>query len=60
MLRDVTEAQDALLEARNALSAAAVDYRLAELDFMRDTGVLKIDNTGLVTTPDLKRSKHGE
>ncbi len=47
-LRDLLEAQEALLNARNSLTAAKVDYRVAELEFQRDTGLLKIDKDGLL------------
>jgi outer membrane protein TolC len=39
--RDVLEAQDALIEARNALTRALVDHAVALLEFERDTGVLR-------------------
>lgn len=47
-LRDVLEAQEALLTAKNDLTAAVVNYRVAELEFQRDTGILKIDEKGLI------------
>ncbi len=46
-IRDVLEAEDALVSARNALTAAVVTYRLAELELQRDMGILMIDETGL-------------
>jgi len=46
-IRDLLEAQDALLSAKNGLTASVVDYRVAELEFQRDTGLLKIDEKGL-------------
>jgi outer membrane protein TolC len=46
-LRDLLDAQEALLTAKNALTAAMVDYRMAELEFQRDTGLLTIDEKGL-------------
>ena len=46
-VRDLLEAQDALLSAKNGLTAAAVDYRVAELEFQRDTGLLEIDEKGI-------------
>ncbi|MBN1848869.1 MAG: TolC family protein [Deltaproteobacteria bacterium] len=46
-LRDLLDAQEALLTAKNALTAAMVDYRMAELGFQRDTGLLAIDENGL-------------
>ncbi|OHB50681.1 MAG: transporter [Planctomycetes bacterium GWF2_41_51] len=46
-IRDLLEAQDALLEAQNALTAAIVRYRISELNIQRDMGVLEIDENGL-------------
>lgn len=46
-IRDLLEAQDALLEAQNALTASVVNYRTAELAIQRDTGVLEVDEKGL-------------
>lgn len=46
-IRDLLEAQDALLEAQNSLTAAVVNYRTAELVIQRDTGVLEVDEKGL-------------
>lgn len=46
-LREVQDAQDSWVTSKNALTAAGVDYRMAELEFQRDTGVLKIDEKGL-------------
>ena len=46
-IRDVLEAQEALINARNGLTSAAVAYRVAELELQRDMGLLKIDGKGL-------------
>ncbi len=46
-IRDVLEAQDSLLSAQNALTAALVNYRVSELELQRDLGVLTVDDTGL-------------
>lgn len=46
-IRDLLEAQEALVAAKNDLTAAVVDYRVAELEFQRDTGLLNIDEKGL-------------
>ncbi len=45
--RDLLEAQDALLSAQNSLTAARVNYRIAELEIQRDMGVLTVTDTGL-------------
>lgn len=46
-IRDVLESQDALLSAQNALSAAVVSYRTAELTLQRDLGLLQVSEDGL-------------
>ncbi|MBI1371599.1 MAG: TolC family protein [Phycisphaera sp.] len=46
-IRDVLEAEDALLNAQNALTAALVGYRVAELEIQRDMGVLQVNEKGL-------------
>lgn len=45
--RDVVEAQQALLEARNALIREQVDYEIARLGLIRDLGLLFIDEHGM-------------
>ena len=42
-IRDVLEAQEALVSAQDQLTAALVDYRIAELQLQRDMGVLSVD-----------------
>ena len=53
-MRDLIEAQDALLAARNGLTSAIVDYRIAEMELLRDTGTLLVDKQGLpsLLSPD--------
>jgi len=46
-MRDVLEAQDALLAARNSFLSAVVRWRLTELGLRRDMGVLAIGPDGL-------------
>lgn len=46
-IRDVLEAQDALLLAQNSLTSAVVNYRLGELSLQRDLGVLEVNEKGL-------------
>ncbi len=46
-MRDLLEAQEALLTAQNGLTAAAVSYRIAELQMQSNLGLLEIDERGL-------------
>jgi len=46
-IRDLLEAQEALLTAQNGLTSAMIDYRVGELAMQRDLGVLQVDNNGL-------------
>ena len=46
-VRDVLEAQEALISAQNALTAALVEYRIAELELQRDIGLLEVATDGL-------------
>ena len=48
-IRDVLDSREDLLSAQNALTAAIVSYRTAELELQRDMGVLQIDENGLWT-----------
>jgi outer membrane protein TolC len=46
-IRDVLEAQESLVQAQDALTAALVSYRIAELQLQRDMGLLGVDEKGL-------------
>lgn len=46
-IRDLLEANDDLVGAEDRLTAALVDYRVAELELQRDMGVLQVDHRGL-------------
>jgi outer membrane protein TolC len=46
-VRDLLEAQDALVDAQNAFTNALVSYRVAELELQRDLGVLEVSHEGL-------------
>ena len=46
-IRDVLEAQEALVGAQNALTAALVNYRIGELALQRDLGVLAVNEEGI-------------
>lgn len=45
--RDVLDAQEDLLDAKNAETKAIVDYAIAGLEFFRDTGTMKIKPDGM-------------
>ena len=45
--RDVVDAEEALLDARNGLASAISSYRSAILEFRRDTGTLRVTDDGL-------------
>jgi outer membrane protein TolC len=47
LMRDVLEAQEALITAQNAFTAALINYRINELALQRDLGVLEVTNQGL-------------
>ena len=46
-IRDLLDAQEALLSAQNSLTSAVVNYRIAELAMQRDLGVLEVNEKGL-------------
>ncbi len=46
-IRDLLTAQDSWLSAQNSLTAAAVNYRTAELSLQRDLDLLKVNEKGL-------------
>ena len=46
-IRDLLEAQTALLSTQNSLTAAVVNYRVSELSLQSDMGVLMVNEKGL-------------
>lgn len=46
-IRDLLEAQEALISAQNAVTSALVAYRVAELELQRDMGVLEVNEEGI-------------
>ncbi|MEM1013180.1 MAG: TolC family protein, partial [Planctomycetota bacterium] len=50
---DITDALDDLTEAEDDFTQSLVDYRLAELELQRDTGVLSVGPDGLYEEVDL-------
>ena len=48
VMRNVLDAEDDLLDARNSLTDAIVRHRIARLEFERDTGTLAIDDKGFL------------
>jgi outer membrane protein TolC len=47
LTRDLLDAQTALLDARNAVSSALVDYTLSRLALFRDLEMLRVDEKGI-------------
>ncbi len=56
-VRDVLEAESALLTARNALVSAVVRYRMAGLELRRDLSLLEISEEGLWREPDAENPR---
>ena len=52
-IRDVLEAREALVNARNALTSAAVNHRLAQLRFQRDADLLEMSIDGTLQEQQL-------
>ena len=50
--QDVVDAENDLLSARNQFAAAVAAYRVAILDFRRDTGTLRVTDDGRWEMPD--------
>ena len=46
-MRDILEAESAMLSARNALCSAVIEWRMSDLELRRDMGVLKISEAGM-------------
>ncbi len=46
-IRDLLDAQDSLIAAKDAVTAALIDYRKTELELQRDMDVLEVDEKGL-------------
>lgn len=53
-IRDVLEAQNALLSAQNSLISAVVSYRINELELQRDLGILAVAADGAWQEPSLE------
>jgi len=49
--RDILEAEEDLLAARNSLTSALIDYELARLALWRDTEHLGVNETGFIFEP---------
>ena len=47
-IRDVLEAQEALVQALNRLTEARVNYRVAMLQLQKDLGTLQVTPNGLI------------
>lgn len=51
--RDVLDSQNALLSARNQLTAALINYALARLEFQRATEALRVDDRGRIWAEEI-------
>lgn len=62
LMRDLLEAQEALINAQNAFTAALITYRINELVLQRDLGVLEVTHDGLWReyTPELPPDEPSE
>jgi outer membrane protein TolC len=58
-IRNLLEAQDALLSAQNSLTAAVINYRIAELELQRDLDLLQVNEQGLWQEFSPKEVKNG-
>ena len=54
------ESSEALLNAKNALASALVDYRISELELERDLGLLEVDEKGLWKETKPMEREHGD
>jgi outer membrane protein TolC len=56
VMRDLLDAQEALLQAQNGLTAAIIQYRTAELQLQRDLDMLEITEKGFkeLTPEDMR------
>ncbi len=52
-MRDLLEAEESLLSARNALTSAIVNHRLADLRLQQNVAVLRVTDAGCVTESPL-------
>jgi outer membrane protein TolC len=53
-MRDLLDAEESLLAARNALTDAIVSFRVAELRLLRAVGTLRVTDSGLTEEPPLQ------
>ena len=58
-MRDVLEAEAALLSARNAWCSALIDWRMSDLQLRRDMGVLMISEAGIWQEGEGDGDNHG-
>lgn len=56
-IRDLLDAQEALVSARNSLTSALINYRIAELELQQNMGVIQVGPDGLWTeyVPESKK-----
>lgn len=56
-MRDVLEAENALLTARNSYYAAVTSWRVSELELQRDMGILALEPSGRIARPKARGGK---
>ena len=58
-IRNALDAKDSLVQSQNSLTAALVNYLVAEWQIQRDMGVLEVNEQGLWKTYDPKEAADG-
>ncbi len=58
-IRDLLEAQDALVSAQNNVTAALIDHLVAKLNFFRDVGILQVRPDGMWVQTNSKLDQSG-
>ena len=57
-VRDILEAQESLIQARNGLTGSLINYTIARLQFFRDVGALRVSEDGELGELPLELSRN--